>query len=205
MRGGESVTTRWRPVYSTADRVLCENYGKPVTTAQVLGDRTGYRPAAGGAQRSGFCSSVAMRQFMFAVAILAVVGSYGCQNNNSGNSNITGPTPNLVTETFTGSITQGTTMIHNFTVTNAGYTLAAGFTAISPASVLSLGIGIGVWDPNAQTCGLNQLQNNTATSGSTAVSTTSVPNGTYCARIYNGGGITDPNATVSYTIQVEHY
>ena len=147
-----------------------------------------------------------MRQFMFALGMFAAAASFGCTNNNSNNSTTTGPTPNLVTETFNGSITQGTTMIHNFTITNAGYTLAAGFTTITPATIPSLGIGIGVWDPNAQTCGLNQLQNNTATSGSTAISYTSgAPNGTYCARVYNGGGITDPTVAVSYTLQVEHY
>ena len=147
-----------------------------------------------------------MRQFMFALGILAAAASFGCTNNNSNNSTTTGPTPNLVTETFNGSITQGTTMIHNFTITNAGYTLAAGFTSITPSTIPSLGVGIGVWDPNAQTCGLNQLQNNTATSGSTAISYTSgAPNGTYCARVYNGGGITDPTVAVSYTLQVEHY
>jgi hypothetical protein len=147
-----------------------------------------------------------MRQLMFALGLLAAAASFGCTNNNSNNSIPTGPTPNLVTETFNGSITQGTTMIHNFTINTAGYTLAAGFTSISPATVLSLGVGIGVWDPTAQTCGLNQLQNNTATTGSTAISYTSgAPNGTYCARVYNGGGITDPSVTVTYTLQVEHY
>ena len=146
-----------------------------------------------------------MRHFLFALGIFAAAASFGC-TNNSNNSTTTGPTPNLVTETFNGSITQGTTMIHNFTITNAGYTLAAGFTSITPASVASLGIGVGSWDPTAQTCGLNQLQNNTATSGSTAISYTSgAPNGTFCVRVYNGGGITDPTVTVSYTLQVEHY
>ena len=143
---------------------------------------------------------------MFALGMFAATASFGCTNNGTSSNTPTGPTPTLVTETFNGSITQGTTMIHNFTITNAGYTLAAGFTSITPSTIPSLGVGIGVWDPNAQTCGLNQLQNNTATSGSTAISYTSgAPNGTYCARVYNGGGITDPTVAVSYTLQVEHY
>ena len=99
-------------------------------------------------------------------------------------------------------------MIHNFTVNNAGYTLAVGFTSITPSTVPSLGVGIGIWDPNAQSCGLNQLQNNTATSGSTAITysdTNGALVGAFCARVYNGGGITDPNVTVSYTLQIEHY
>jgi len=147
-----------------------------------------------------------MRHFLFALGVVAAAASWGCTNNNTNNTGITGPTPTLVTETFNGSITQGTTMIHTFTINTAGYTLAAGFTSITPSTVLSLGIGIGVWDPTAQACGLNQLQNNTATSGSTAISYTSgAPNGPYCVRVYNGGGIVDPAVTVNYTLQVEHY
>lgn len=137
-----------------------------------------------------------------AIAIAALVS--GCNNGSSNSSTPTGPTPNLQTETFNGSITQGTTMIHPFTINNSGYSLAAGFTSISPSSVASLGVGIGSWDPNAQTCGLNQTQNATATSGATAVSVTA-PSGPFCMRVYNGGAITDPNVTVTYTLQVEHY
>ncbi|HEX4566846.1 MAG TPA: hypothetical protein VH138_09450 [Vicinamibacterales bacterium] len=110
-----------------------------------------------------------------------------------------------MTETFNGSITQGTTMIHTFTINNAGYTLAAGFTSITPTTVPSLGVGIGSWNPTAQTCSLNQLQNNTATSGSTAISYTDNTGslvGMFCARVYNGGAITDPNLTVNYTLQI---
>jgi hypothetical protein len=148
-----------------------------------------------------------MRHLMFAIGMLAAATSFGCTNGNSSNTP-TGPTPNLVTETFPGSITQGTTTIHTFTVNNAGYTLAAGFTSITPTTVPSLGVGIGSWDPTAQTCSLNVLQNNTATSGSTAISYTDNTGslvGMFCARVYNGGAITDPNLTVNYTLQIEHY
>ena len=148
-----------------------------------------------------------MRQMMFALGIMAAVTSSGCTNNSNSSSLPAGPTPNLVTETFNGSITQGTTMIHTFTIANAGYTLAAGFTSITPSTV-SLGVGIGFWDPNAQTCSLNQLQNNTATAGSTAISyadSNGSLKGSFCARVYNGGGITDPTVTVNYTLQIEHY
>jgi hypothetical protein len=145
-----------------------------------------------------------MRQLMFALGLLAAAASFGCSNNNSSNSGLTGPSPTVVTETFNGSIGQNGTMTHNFTVTNSGYPLLAGFTSISPATVTALGVGIGIWDPTAQTCSLNQTQNDSAKLGSTGVSATA-PSGTFCMRVYDGGNITDSSVTVSYTLQVEHY
>ena len=38
----------------------------------------------------------------------------------------------------------------------------------------------------------------------TAISGTA-GSGSYCVRIYDGGNIADPNATVTYTVQVQHY
>jgi len=89
-----------------------------------------------------------MRQFLFALGTFAAAASFGCTNNGTSSSNtgLTAPTPTVVTETFNGSIGQGGTMIHNFTVNTSGYTLLAGFTSISPSTITSLGLGIGNWD-----------------------------------------------------------
>jgi len=146
-----------------------------------------------------------MRQLMFAFGMLAAAASFGCTNNgNSSNTGITGPTPTVVTETFNGSIGQGGTMIHSFTVNNSGYSLLAGFTSISPASITALGVGIGTWDPSAQVCGLNQTQNDAGKIGSSAISATA-PSGPFCMRVYDGGNITDPSVTATYTLVVQHY
>jgi hypothetical protein len=145
-----------------------------------------------------------MRQLMFALTLVAAAASFGCTNNASSNTGITGPTPTVVTETFNGSIGQGGTMIHNFTVNNSGYTLLAGFTSISPSTVTSLGLGIASWDPTGQTCGLNQTQNDASKIGSTAINATA-PSGPFCVRVYDGGNVTDPSVTVTYTVQIEHY
>ena len=147
-----------------------------------------------------------MRQLTFALGLLAAAASFGCQNNgtSSGLTPTTGPTPAVVTETFTGSIGQGGTMIHSFTINNAGYSLLAGFTSITPTTVTALGVGIGSWDASSQTCGLNQTENTAARIGSTAISATA-PNGPFCMRVFDGGNITDPSVTVNYTLQVQHY
>jgi hypothetical protein len=137
------------------------------------------------------------------VLVALALGVSGC--NNSNNSNSTGPTPTLVTETYSGSLVQGGTFTHQpFTVTSSGNQLLAGFTAIGPATVTALGIGIGAWDPTASTCGLNQTQVVAAPVGSTAISATGVPAGAYCVRVFDGGNV-GTGTTATYTVQVQHY
>jgi hypothetical protein len=107
----------------------------------------------------------------------------------------------LITETFTGSIGQNGTAIHPFAVKTGGYTLLAGYTALTPASQASLGVGIGSWD--GTTCSLNLAQNDAAKSGSTALTATASA-ANYCMRVYDGGNIA-AGVTVGYTLQVQHY
>jgi len=145
-----------------------------------------------------------MRHLVFALGVLAAAASFACTNNNSNNSAITGPTPTVVTETFSGSLGQNGTYIHNFTVNTSGYTLVAGFTSISPSTVTALGLGIATWHPDTQTCDLNQSQSDHAPVGSTAVTGTA-GSGSFCVRVYDGANISDPSVTVSYTVQIQHY
>jgi len=132
---------------------------------------------------------------------LAIIAS-GCGSSNSSNLPTT-PTPNIVTETFNGTIVQGQTAVFNFTITNSGYTLLAGYTSISPASVTALGLGIGNWDSGSQTCSLNVTQNDSSHSGSTAISGTA-GSGNFCVRVYDAGNV-PADTTATFTIQVQHY
>jgi hypothetical protein len=144
------------------------------------------------------------RKTALSVVVMALaIGAAGCTNNNGSGSTPTTPTPTVTTETISGSITQGGTDIHSFSVTNSGYNLLAGFTTIAPSTVAALGLGIANWDPTSSTCGLNLSQNSTSTVGSTAISGTA-NSGTYCTRVYDGGNV-PAGTTVTYTIQVQHY
>src|SRR5215471_5332349 len=89
------------------------------------------------------------------VTLALAVATSGCGGSSNSSGLPTAPTPNVVTETFNGSIAQGQTTVFNFTITNSGYTVLAGYTSISPASVTALCLGIGNWDSGSQTCGLN--------------------------------------------------
>ena len=132
-------------------------------------------------------------------ALALAVGA--CGGSSSSSAIPTTPTPSIVTDTFSGSITQNGTAIHPFSVTSSGYTLLAAYTSITPATVTALGMGIGTWD--GTNCGLNQAQNDLARSGSTAVTGTAA-SGNYCVRVYDGGNIPD-GVTAAYTLQVQHY
>ena len=133
--------------------------------------------------------------------VAALLMTTGCQVADESTS--TSPSATLTTNTFSGSLSQNGTAVHNFSVSSSGYTLLAGYTSISPSSITSLGLGIGTWDSSTSTCGLNQTQLDAAKSGSTALSATA-NSGSYCVRVYDGGNITS-GTTVTYTVQVQHY
>lgn len=137
------------------------------------------------------------------VVALAVAGSACGGSSSSSSLGVTSPSATAVTDTFSGTIPQNGTAIHPFTVKTEGYTLLAGYTSLAPATVTSLGLGIGSWDGSASTCGLNISQNDAAKSGSTAISGTASA-GNYCIRVYDGGNV-PAGATVTYTLQVQHY
>jgi hypothetical protein len=144
------------------------------------------------------------RRLPLLVAVLTLTLG-ACDGSSTSTTSTTAPTetPVLTTETFTGSVGQGGTAIHPFPVKLSGYSLLAGFTSLNPSSQTSLGLGIGTWDASTATCGLNQLQNDAAKAGSTALTgTASAAN--YCVRVYDGGNIA-AGATVGYAVQVQHY
>lgn len=135
------------------------------------------------------------------LAVLALAAGACGNSSNSSSSLPTTPSATLVTDTFSGSVTQNGTSIHSFTVATSGYALLAGYTSLSPNTVTALGLGIGAWD--GTNCGLNQSQSDVARSGSTAISGTAA-SGNYCIRVYDGGNVPE-GVTVSYTVQVQHY
>lgn len=147
-----------------------------------------------------------VRPCCLAFLIFSIVSVPGCGSSSSA-STLTTPTATatstLATDTFTGSIEQNGTAVYPFSVTTAGYGLLAGYTSISPSSVVALGLGIGSWDASSSTCSLNVSQNDTGRSGSTALTGTPA-NGNYCLRIYDAGNI-PTGVTASYTVQVQHY
>ncbi|HEY2433310.1 MAG TPA: hypothetical protein VGI12_11615 [Vicinamibacterales bacterium] len=145
------------------------------------------------------------RRLVFILSALGALAAAGCGSSSSDTSSSTPttPTPTVITETFNGTVTQNSSTVFNFTVNTNGNSLLAGYTSISPATVTALGLGIGAWDASAQTCGLNQMQNDASRSGSTAITATAAA-GAYCVRVYDAGNV-GPGVTTSFTVQVQHY
>jgi hypothetical protein len=146
------------------------------------------------------------RRVLLIPVVAAVAMAVGGCSGSSDSTSTTSPTTTTVissTETFAGSVGRNGSAVHAFTVKTAGYTLLAGYTSITPASVTALGLGIGTWDATTSSCGLNQTQNDAAKSASTGLSGTA-SSGNYCVRVYDGGNIAE-GVTASYTLQVEHY
>ena len=139
---------------------------------------------------------------LFSVLAALVVAAGAC-GGSSTTTSPTATTPTLSTDTFTGSIGQNATAVHTFTVGTSGYTLLVGYTSLGPSSVTALGIGVAAWDSATSTCGLNVTQNDSARSGSTALSGTANA-GAYCLRVYDGANI-GTDVTASYSVQVQHY
>ena len=138
-----------------------------------------------------------------AIALLAI-GATGCSTGTGDPQTLTGPSSAIITETFSGSIQRNSSSVFSFAVKTSGYPLLAGFTSISPSSVSALGMGLGVWDTASSTCGLNQSQTDSAHIGSTALNGTADV-GSYCVRVYDGGGIPDDATTAQFSVQVQHY
>jgi hypothetical protein len=144
------------------------------------------------------------KQFVLIPLLAAACALAGCGGESATSpTTTTTTTPTLVTETFSGSIGQNGTAVHSLTVTTSGYTLLAGYTSIAPSSVTALGIGLGSWDATNSSCSLNLTQNDSARSGSTALSG-SANAGSYCLRVYDGANI-GAGVTASYSVQVQHY
>ena len=128
-----------------------------------------------------------------AVLALALVGS-ACDN---GPGTPTIPTPVLVTETFTGTVTLNGAINHAFSVSGPGPTTAE-ITAIDPAGSF-LGFQMGTW--SGAVC--------TAVFSNEAGTLASVLNGTtqsaasLCVQMHDPNGIL-VDKTVTYTVTVKH-
>lgn len=130
-----------------------------------------------------------------AAACLALTA--GC-DNSGGNNALTGPSPQLTTETFTGGFDTGGSAFHVFTVAVAGE-VDIDLTAAGPPSTIFMGLGVGA--PQNGTCAL-------FTGGSVSTPAGAIPQlvgtagaGQYCVAVFDVGNIAAP---ITYTVTVAH-
>jgi len=135
-----------------------------------------------------------------AFVVLAVLCA-GCSNNptTTPSSTVTSP----VSETFTSQIDAGGSAFRTFTALQAGNVTV---TLVGGPAGLPVGLGLGLPDQVAGAttrpaghCRLNTVIN--ATAG--AAVTTAVDAGSYCAGVFDIGGITAPNQ-IAFSIRIDH-
>lgn len=111
------------------------------------------------------------------------------------------PEPERITETFGGTVTQGGSSTHVFTVAVAG-NIEMTLTSVQPLETLTLGVGIGTTaDGTPESCA-GFAQDNSVRQGATLLFEATT-GGAYCVFVYDVGNIF-PGVTVRYTLDVTH-
>lgn len=107
------------------------------------------------------------------------------------------PTPDPVTDTFSGSLTVNGGATHTFTSASAG-AMNATITTLSPDSAAVLGFAIGSW--NGTYCSHINAKDD-ATQLSVLYGTVTLANASLCVRVYDVGRLSEPT---DYTLTVVH-
>ena len=133
--------------------------------------------------------------FLSRVALLALALVGTACDNGPGNPTI--PTPVLVTETFTGTVTLNGAINHSFGVSGPGPTTAE-ITAIDPAGSF-IGFQMGTWSGVVCTA---ILSNEAGTLASVLSGVTQSP-ASLCVQLHDPNGIL-VDKTVTYSVTVKH-
>jgi hypothetical protein len=106
-------------------------------------------------------------------------------------------TPPVVTDTFTGAITQNGASTHSFSVSTSGAVKAT----LKAAGADAVGFSLGTWNTVTESCSV-VLANDAAIVGS-VLQGTMTGTGTLCLRMYDVGNVVAPNSA-AYTVEIEH-
>lgn len=132
--------------------------------------------------------------FLSRAALVALaLGGAACDNGDTP----TNPTPVLVTETFTGTVTLNGAISHGFNVSAGGPTTAE-ITALSPTGAL-IGFQMGTWSGVVCTAVLS----NEAGVLSSVLSANTQSSASLCVKLHDPNGILVDNP-VTYTVTVKH-
>jgi hypothetical protein len=132
-----------------------------------------------------------------AIVLALVLGQAACSDDINPSNPIT-PTPDPVTETFTGTLTLNGAITHQFSAARSG-TVRVSIVSLVPDSAVTLGLSLGTWNGTAGTC-QTVISNDTATQGS-AIIGAAEREGRLCVRLYDAAG-TLPQPT-DYELTVE--
>lgn len=124
---------------------------------------------------------------------LLVVLSAACGNDPI--ETPTTPTPDPITETFSGTLTINDAATHTFSTSTAGQVTAT-LTGVSPEGAI-MGMLLGIW--NGAACS-TVTANDTATQNTVIINTATTA-AQLCVRVYDVGRFTEPT---DYSVTVVH-
>jgi len=131
----------------------------------------------------------------FTLWLLVAIAAAGCSSDSTTDTP-TEPTPVLVTESFSGSLTVNGGQTHAFAVSRAG-TVTAQIKTLSDQAA-TIGLSLGTW--NGAACQI--VIANDAALVTQAVTGTAQATGQFCVRLYDVGKLTE---AVDYSVEVSHY
>ncbi len=133
------------------------------------------------------------RPLQAAATLVVALALAGCDNSPTAPALFT-------TETFTGRVAQLAAVSHNF---NTGQSSPVVITVGSFTPNVSMGLALGnpTVTPAGETCLITIGQAAVAPGDTFQVQ---LERGTYCVMIFDIGSISDPAATVTYTVTVQH-
>ena len=123
-------------------------------------------------------------KLLAAIILTCALGQAACSDDINP-SNPIAPTPNPVTETFTGTLTLNGAVTHPFSVTGSG-SVTVRIISLAPDSAVTVGLSLGSWNGTAGTC-QTVISNDSATLG-TAILGTAEREGRLCVRLYDSAG-----------------
>jgi len=139
--------------------------------------------------------SFILRAFVLSVAALAVMVTAGCAGEI--NNLPTTPTPDPVTETFTGQVNINGSSTTNFFTSATGVVVAT-LTSLGDNPPEKIGFSMGTM--SGSTCSI-VLRNDSAVVTSVITGTVSTLAGSLCISVYDVGSLTE---TVPFTFTVRH-
>jgi hypothetical protein len=111
------------------------------------------------------------------------------------------PAPNIITETYSGTLIPASAGVFSFTTLTGGSVIAT-LTTLGPDSTKTVGLSLGTFVTATKVCTV--LMDNPAATQAFAFNATTSSIGTYCVRIYDNGSTTTDNIPYTYTISVAH-
>jgi hypothetical protein len=138
-----------------------------------------------------------------ALLLIPVLGALACGSNSTTASGTTpSALPNVLTETFSGTLNRNSAYTHPFSVTDSGTVSVFLITSADPRNpdndAIPLGVSLGTW--NGVSCAIVIANDNVSPGSSITGQATAA--GNLCVRVYDVGFVP---GSATYELLIDHY